>query len=124
MKSAFPAAAVVLGVVLLLASATWAVLFPASRNWTPEKSARLTTVGNECSEIKLQLNKPGKPSTKPGETPADLKAKFAKLDAEYKELYQEFVGASEGPKTAKRFLWWSGIAFVVAGGIITMAGRS
>jgi hypothetical protein len=123
MKSVLPAGAVALGVVLLAASAAWAILFPASRAWTPEKSARLTQVGNECSAIKLQLNKPGKPSTKPGEAPAELKAKFEQLDAEYKQLYLEFSGATESPKKAKRFLWWSGIAFVVAGGLIVFATR-
>jgi len=123
MKSTLPAAAVILGLVFLASSALWAVLFPPSRAWTPEKSARLTQVGNQCSEIKLKLSNPGKPSTTPGETPADLKAKFDKLDAEYKQLYEEFTGATESPKTAKRFLWWAGIAFVVAGGIVVLANR-
>jgi hypothetical protein len=117
------AAAVALGLALLLASAVWAVLFPPTRSWTPEKSARLTTVGNECSAIKLKLSNLGNKPGAPGESQADLKAKFDKLDAEYKQLYQEFNGATESPKTAKRFLWWSGIAFVVAGGVVVFASR-
>jgi hypothetical protein len=123
MKSVLPTAAVAVGLLLLLGSAVWATLFPPSRTWTPEKSARLTTVGNECSAIKLQLSNLGNRTSPTGETPAELKAKFDKLDAEYKQLYQEFTGATESPKTAKRFLWWSGIAFVIAGSVVVFANR-
>jgi hypothetical protein len=115
MKTYLPAAALVVGVVLLGGSVLWAIIFPASRDWTEEKSNRMTQLGNRASEIDRQLQ----------QTPnADLQKQREKIDEEYKKLYEEFTGVSEAPKTASRILRWSGIAFIVAGAFIVFANRS
>jgi hypothetical protein len=124
MKSALPAAALVLGIVLLGASALWAIFFPATRGWTEEKSARMTELGNRAADINLKLTRAeAKPSMHSGLNAAELKAEYEKVSAEYKTLYEEFNGATESPKTASRILRWSGIAFVVAGAIVVFANR-
>ncbi len=124
MKSALPAGAVVLGLVLLVASALWATLFPSSRGWTEEKSARMIELGNRASELERQLSiAQAKPSMHAGESSAEMQAEFETVSAEYKTLYDEFNGASESPKTASKILRWSGIAFVIAGGLVVFAGR-
>jgi hypothetical protein len=124
MKSALPASAVILGVVLLAASLLWAMLFPATRGWTEEKSSRMIELGNRAAEIQRQLSHAeARPSMHAGVNPAELKAEYEKVSAEYKELYEAFSGATESPKTASRILRWSGIAFVVAGAIVVFAGR-
>jgi hypothetical protein len=124
MKSTLPAVAVVLGIVLLAASVLWAIVLPASRGWTEEKSARMTELGNRASDIKLQLTRAqAKPSMHSGLNPAELQAEYDKISAEYKTLYDEFSGATQTPKTASSILRWSGIAFVVAGAIVVFANR-
>jgi hypothetical protein len=125
MKSVLPAAAVAVGIVLLGVSLVWAMLFPASRGWTEEKSRRLTDLGNQATEIQLQLGQSRtRPSMHSGVNPAELPEKLEKVNAEYKALYEEFRTATERPKSASRYLKWSGIAFVVAGALIVFATRS
>jgi hypothetical protein len=124
MKSALPTAAVVLGFVLLVASALWAVLFPASRGWTEEKSARMIALGDRAGELQRQRTQAeARPGAQPKIDIEALKKEEAKVAAEYKVLYDEFNGAEAAPKTASRILRWSGIAFVVAGAIVVFANR-
>jgi hypothetical protein len=118
------AIAVGLGLVLLVASAAWGMLFPANRAWTEEKSARMAELGGQAGKLKEQLVQAGsRPKMHAGKNPAELKAEYDKVAAEYKSLHDEFTGAVETPKTASKILRWSGIAFVVAGAIIVFANR-
>lgn len=124
MKSTLAASAVAIGLVLLVGSVLWAVLFPASRGWNEEKSARMTELGNRATEINLQLTRAqAKPSMHSGVNAAELKAEYDKVSADYKVLYDEFSGATQTPKTASSILRWSGIAFVLAGAIVVFASR-
>lgn len=124
MKSTIPAIAVVLGVILMLFSAAWSFIFPATRSWTEEKSQRMSDVGYHARLIDLELSKAKQsPSMHRGKSAAELQAEYDKLDAEFKQLRGEFTNASDSPKTASRILRWSGIAFVVAGGAIVFANR-
>jgi hypothetical protein len=120
MKTALPTAAILLGIVFLVGSAVWAMVFPPSRVWTNEKSARMSELNDQADAIKLQLSK-GK--FKPGESAAKLQESYDKVSEEYKALHQEYLGATQSPKTAKSFLWWSGIAFIVAGTVVVFAKR-
>jgi hypothetical protein len=125
MKSALPTAAVALGVVLLAASFLWAVMFPASASWTEEKSARLMELGNRATEIQLELGKAKtRPSMHSGQNPAELQAEYDQVAKEYKTLHEEFTSKSKAPDSASTILRWSGIAFVVAGGLVVFATRS
>ena len=125
MKSSLPTAAVVLGVVLLAASFLWAVLFPAGKSWTEEKSAQMSALGDQATELQRQiLASQSRPSMHSGENPAELQEKYDKVAAEYKALHEEFMGNTKAPESASRFLRWSGIAFVIAGGLVVFATRS
>jgi uncharacterized protein YjeT (DUF2065 family) len=124
MKSVLPAVFVALGLVLLVVSLTWSVLFPPSAVWTKEKSVQLTELGNQATAIKLAMGESeSRPRMHSGENAAELKEKYDKVAAEYKALYEEFRTASERPKSASTFLRWSGIAFVAAGALVVMATR-
>src|SRR5690349_5343805 len=108
MKTFLPATAVVLGILLLVGSVAWAILFPASRSWTQEKSKQLTELGNQATAIQLQIDRSKtRPSMHSGENPAELQEKYEQVAAEYKTLYAEFKGADAAPKTASVFLRWS-----------------
>ena len=124
MKSAFPLAAVVLGILLLLASALWGHLFPPSRTWTEEKSLRLSELGNEAHGLKFALVEARQRlRMHAGRNPAEIREAYDKVREDYDRLHQEFVGASEHPKTAAKILRWSGVALVLGGGAVYLAGR-
>jgi hypothetical protein len=124
MKAVLPTSAIVVGLVLLIGSVVWATLFPPSRNWTAEKATRMTELGNQATAIQLKIDQAtARPSMHAGENPAELKAQYDEVAAEYKSLYEEFKSADAAPKTAAVFLRWSGIAFVVAGGLVVFATR-
>lgn len=124
MKTFVPAVVVCVGVVFLLASVTWAIFFPAGRTWTEEKSVQLTQLGDKGTLIKLQLEKAkSRPSMHAGQNPAELQSQYDQIAAEYAALHQEFMSASNAPKTASSFLRWSGIAFVAAGALLVFANR-
>lgn len=85
----------------------------------------MTELGNQATAIQMKIDQAtARPSMHAGENPAELKAKYDEVAAEYKLLYAEFKSADESPKTAAVFLRWSGIAFVVAGGLVVFATRS
>jgi hypothetical protein len=124
MKSFLPAAAVSLGVVLLVGSAAWAILFPASRTWTEEKSIRMTELGDKATALQLQIDQAkSRPSMHAGQNPAELKGQYDEVAAEYADLHKDFLNASNSPKTASSFLRWSGIAFVAAGALLVFVNR-
>ncbi|MBX3426143.1 MAG: hypothetical protein KF688_10725 [Pirellulales bacterium] len=124
MKSALPLATVVAGVLLLVCSLLWNVLFPASRVWTKDKSAQLTQLGNQATELKLQLLKASqRPSMHSGQSAAELQEQYDKVSAEYTALYNQFHKASESPKTTVAYLKWTGIGVILLGGALTLAAR-
>jgi hypothetical protein len=124
MKTVVPTIIVVLGVVLLVASALWAIVFPPQRNWTTEKSARMTELGDQANLLKMQLAKAQtSPSMHSGKNPAEIQEEYDKIAVEYAELHQAFLSASNSPKTSASILRWSGIAFVAAGGLFVFANR-
>ena len=54
---------------------------------------------------------------------AELKEQFDKVDAEYRELYQEFKSAKDTPQTIAGALKWTGIGLALVGGIMVMVAR-
>ena len=124
MKSAFPLAAVVLGIFLLLASALWGRLFPPTRSWTEEKSNRLSELGSETNRLKFALvQSRQRVSMHAGQNPAEVKEAYDKVREEYDLLHQDFESARERPKTAAKIFRWSGIGLVLIGGVAHLAGR-
>ncbi|MAT70450.1 MAG: hypothetical protein CMJ58_13105 [Planctomycetaceae bacterium] len=124
MKSALAPAAVALGVLLIVLSLLWAVIFPPSNAWTEQKSLRLTELGNQATELSLKLQQSqSRPSMHSGQGAAELKEQFDKVDAEYRELYQEFKSAKDTPQTIAGALKWTGIGLALVGGIMVMVAR-
>lgn len=118
-------AAVVLGVVLLVGSAIWGSLFPATRTWTAEKSEELAELGSETNRLKFaMIEAQQNPSMHRGKNPAEIKQQYEEARARYDELHREFETAKESPKTASAILRWSGIAFIAGGGLAVFATRN
>ena len=115
MKAAFPVSALMLGVLLLLASFGWSTLFPATRTWTTEKSQRLSELGGEANRLQFAIvNAQQNPSMHFGQNPAELQAAYDEVRDEYDRLHAEFENARQRPETAARLLRWSGIVCVGA----------
>jgi hypothetical protein len=125
MKSFLPSSAVVVGLVLLIGSFAWGILFPPSRTWTEEKSSRMAELGSQANLLKFSLvEAKNRPSIHSGKNPAEVQAEYDKVTAEYDQLKQEFASATNSPKTTATFLRWSGVAFIIAGAMVIMATRS
>ena len=121
MNSVWSAILVVIGMVLLALSFVWGFIFPASQGWTDEKATRMTDLSNQGRQLLIQANnakykpKPGGPS------PEEVRAKYDAVKAELNELKKEFEGIRDSPKTASRYLLWSGAALILVGGMAVMA---
>ncbi|QDT71253.1 hypothetical protein [Lacipirellula limnantheis] len=124
MKSALPTVAVVLGVLLLVVSLVWGLIFPASAGWTEEKSVRLGELKTRAHVLVGQVAAAqAKPSMHGGSNAAELEAEFQQVKTELTQLSDELDGRIESPKTTAAILRYAGIAFVVAGGLVVYAGR-
>jgi hypothetical protein len=125
MKSALSTTAVVLGVLLLLASFVWGLLFPATGGWTEEKSLRMSELKGRAHILVGQIAAAKeRPSMHGGANAEELEAEFEQVKAELKLLADELEGRIQAPKTAASVLRYAGIAFVVAGGLVVFATRS
>jgi hypothetical protein len=125
MRSFLPTAAVGLGVVLLLTSLVWGLVFPASRGWTEEKSLRMRQLSEKAHVLGGQLQAAmARPNMHGGRSAAELDEEYKQVVAELKQLGDEAEGKIEAPKTAAKILRWSGIAFVAGGALIVFATRS
>lgn len=121
---AIPPAAIGIGFLLLVASALWPVLFPATRTWTDEKSRRLKEIGAEEQALvgKIEYLQ-HRPSMTSGENPAVMKEKADKLREEREALQADLTAATEGPAQASAFLKWTGITVLVLGVIGHLATK-
>jgi hypothetical protein len=116
--------AVCLGVLFLLISLVWGVLFPASRSWTVEKNARMSELSEKGHILGGQLDAAKRrPNMHGGRSAAELEAEYKQVTDELTQLREEFESKRDTPKTMASYLRWSGIAFVVAGAIIVFANR-
>lgn len=124
MNSVLSMGSVVLGTLLLLASAAWVHLFPPSRTWTEEKSQQLSNLGGEGNRLGFAIvNAKNNPSMHAGENPAELQQQYDKVREEYDVLHQEFLNASQRPKSMSSVFRWSGIVLIMVGAVMTYVGR-
>jgi hypothetical protein len=124
MKSSLPAAAVLVGVLLLLVSFAWGILFPATRTWTEEKSKRMADLNGKGHLLSMQITEAKEsPAAHKGRSLAELQKDYDSLQSEYSGLKADFGHARDSPKTTSTFLRWSGVAFVAAGALILFAKR-
>src|SRR5689334_16246712 len=100
MKPALSAAAVVLGMVLLLASLAWGILFPASSGWTEEKSLRLAELKGRAHTLVGQVSAAKQKPSMHGTNAAELETEFEQVKTELEQLANELEGKIQAPKTA------------------------
>jgi hypothetical protein len=105
--------AIGLGFVLLLASAAWSKLFPATSSWSPEKAARWIEVKNRIYDLSFTIH--GKSRPHGGPDPAAAKAEYDQLQKENAVLTAEFESAASRPNTISRVLKWSGVSLAALG---------
>jgi hypothetical protein len=114
----------VLGLILLAASFVWGSLFPASSGWTQEKSARLQELSSQAHILGGQRGAAASnPKMHGGRSAAEIEEEFQRVTAELEQLGAEAEGRIQAPKTAAMILRWTGIAFIVAGGIAVYGSR-
>jgi Tfp pilus assembly protein PilN len=122
MKSLFPTAALVLGLVLLAGSALWGLIFSPAGNLSEEKAQRLTELTMQAHELLFKVNASADGS--PGAAPdAAVKAEYDKVKAELATLRQELTSVQDAPLKASAILRWSGVAFVAAGAFVMFVNR-
>ena len=125
MKAMFSTGAVVLGILLLALSLAWGLIFPASAGWTDEKSLKLKELRNRAHILSGEVAAGSDtPSMHGGPNVAEKKAEFEQVKAELASLDAELQGKIDAPATAASILRYSGIAFVIAGGLVVFATRS
>ena len=124
MKTMAPAAALVLGIVLMVASAVWPKLFPSTNSWTTEKSNQLSDLGSQTNMLKFQLvEAQNNPRMHSGRNAAEIKQEYEKVRAEYDQLHAEFEAARDRPANAAKALQWTGIALAAIGGVLVLIFR-
>jgi hypothetical protein len=125
MKSILSLTAIILGMLLMLVSATWVLMFPPTRSWTQDKSEQLSELGSETNRLKFAIvEAKNNPSMHSGQNPAELQQQYDEVREEYDVLHQEFLNASQRPQNMSTVLRWSGIALIIVGAVMTFIGRS
>lgn len=116
--------AVGLGILFLIVSLVWGLLFPASRSWTVEKNTRMSELSEKGHVLGGQIDAAKRrPNMHGGRNAADLEVEYKQVTEELAQLREEFESKRDSPKTMATYLRWSGVAFVVAGAIIVFANR-
>jgi hypothetical protein len=124
MKTYLPGVMVALGIIFLVVSAAWALIFPASHAWTEEKALRMTELSAKAHALGFEMAAAEKPSMHRGRSLSEVKAEYEQVNSELATLREELAGKVAAPARASSILRWSGIAFVVAGGLVVYATRA
>jgi hypothetical protein len=102
--------------LLIMLSGLWPTLFPGTSRWTPEKAARWAVVKDRLHNLSFVVHAPsGRVNMQRGPDPASAKAEYDTVKKEADELRAEFESAYESPRTASKWLKWSGISLAVVG---------
>jgi hypothetical protein len=123
MKSILPGAAVVVGFVLLVASALWSVVFPASRGWTDDKGQRMADLSARAHSLGFELTAAESNTHRRGRSASEVKAEYDSVKAELNLLREELEGKKAAPNNASLVLRWTGGVLIVVGAIAVMATR-
>jgi hypothetical protein len=122
MKS-IPLVAVVLGLVLLLGSFTWALIFPSSASWTAEKDARMGELGRKGHVLGGELDAAQRRPSMHGRSAADIEAEYNQAKEEMAQMRAEFESVRDGPKTVATILRWVGVVCVAVGAFVSYSNR-
>jgi hypothetical protein len=118
MKQSLPLILVALGVALVALGLLWKTLFPPTRSWTEEKSARMGELTKEVHALLFQVEAAKqRPSMTSGRNPAEVQEEYDSKKAELAALRAEFENQRDKPQTIASVLRWTGIALVLVGGV-------
>ena len=107
-----------LGVALVALGLLWKTLFPPTRSWTEEKSARMGQLTKEVHALLFQVEAAKQlPSMTSGRNPAEVQEEYDSKKAELAALRGEFENQRDKPQTIAGVLRWTGIALVLIGGV-------
>lgn len=124
MKEALPIAGVSLGILLVALSFVWGLVFPATNQWTPERAKELSELNQEVHGLMFKAAEAeARPNMVKGGNPAEVIAEYREKKQKLEELNKEFQGIKDSPQTSAKYLRWTGIAFVLLGGLGTMVGK-
>jgi hypothetical protein len=115
--------AVVLGLVLLVGSATWAILFPATNSWTQDRNERMSELSRKAHNLGGELDTAQRRPSMHSRSAADIEAEYNQVKEELAQLRGEFESKRDGPKTMATILRWTGIACVAVGAFVSYANR-
>jgi hypothetical protein len=105
-----------LGLLLLILSGIWVTLFPGTSSWTPEKSAKWTTIKDRVHNLGFIVGNPSGPvSMHSGPDTGQAKQEYDRLKIEDNALATEFQSAHDRPYTVAKFLKWFGISLALIG---------
>lgn len=125
MKEMLPMGAVGLGIFLLVLSAVWGFLFPASNSWTHEKAKRMSEVQDQVHILLYQaVAAKQRPNLKSGKNPAEVQVQYQEAQEELKSLRTEFETLRDRPEAAAKGIRWAGIALVLIASGATLLMRS
>ena len=120
MKSSLPMLTIGLGILLLLGSVVWPMVFSTTRSWTDEKSNQLSDLSTQVAGMRFKLTQakrqawPGA-EREPVNNLAVMQKKFDHASQELATLRIEFESAISSPQTSSSFLKWAGLSVLVAG---------
>jgi hypothetical protein len=115
--------AVVIGIVMLVGSVTWAILFPPSRSWTPDKNQRMSELSMKAHSLGGELDAAQRRPSMHARSVADIEAEYNQVKQELAELREDFESKRDRPKTMATILRWTGVVCVAVGAFISYANR-
>jgi hypothetical protein len=105
--------AIVLGFVLIAASAISTTLFSPESSWTEEKAQRWNEVKSRLYDLGFLLN--SKSTARSAQNVPALRAEVEALEKENQLLAAEFHSVTSRPHTMAKIFKWSGISLAVVG---------
>jgi hypothetical protein len=116
--------AVGLGLVLVLGSVLWGIIFSPAKTWTDEKNERMNSLGIEAHKLGGELDVARRRPSMHGRSATAIEAEYKKTTDELTQLKEEFQDVQQGPKTMSSVLRWTGIVFVLLGGMTILSNRN
>lgn len=126
MKRTIPLVTAGIGVLALVLSALWPVLFPPERSWTEDKSQQMADLSSRAHllHVKVKMARPERGSDKPGYS-EKTQQEYEEVTSRLESLKEELETAKEKPQTVATILKWSGLVMAgvgVAGWVATRQG--
>jgi uncharacterized coiled-coil DUF342 family protein len=98
-------------------------MFPASSSWPQEKNERMSELSRKAHNLGGEVDVARRRPSMHGRNPAELEAEYKQVTEELTQLREEFQGKQSRPKTMSSIMRWSGVAFIIAGGLIVFAQK-